>query len=468
MSISNANTSAANINRFQYTATGGETSISGVDSNGATISYIIGKEQVFVNGVLLERTADYTATDGATIALSNALVAGDILEIIAFSAFTVSTAVSAATVANKGDLLVGTSAATVTNLPVGADGSTLVANSSASTGVSWATPSTMANPVINGGFDNWQRGTSIAITYNATFGYTADRFWSSTGFNGTVSRQATGDTTNLPNIQYCARVQRNTGDTNTAAATFVTPLETATTIPFAGKTVTVSFYARAGANYSTSGNGLSFNLITGTGTDQNRFGSYTGEAYPVSGTPTLTTTWQRFAYTGTIASTATEMAVYFRADRTGTAGANDYFDVTGVQIDLGTYTATTAPAFRRSGGTLQGELAACQRYYYREANGSANAIVATAYATSGTIAASYVYLPVQMRAVPTVVDFSTIAFESPGNILTGNITAAVITDKSSVNVASVNVTTSGLTTGQTGWLRYNNSTSAYLGFGAEL
>ena len=100
MSISSANTSSASVYRYRYVAAGGETSISGVDSNGATISYLIGKEQVYYNGALLVRGQDYTATDGSTIGSLTALKAGDTLELITFSAFNLAT-ISGATITNS-------------------------------------------------------------------------------------------------------------------------------------------------------------------------------------------------------------------------------------------------------------------------------------------------------------------------------------------------------------------------------
>jgi hypothetical protein len=54
--------STAAIYRYRFTAAGGETSLSGLDDNGLTLSYLPGKEQVYLNGVLLVRTTDYTAT----------------------------------------------------------------------------------------------------------------------------------------------------------------------------------------------------------------------------------------------------------------------------------------------------------------------------------------------------------------------------------------------------------------------
>jgi len=75
------------------------------------------------------------------------------------------------------------------------------------------------NKIINGDFGIWQRGTSfsLAASTGITSGFSADRWQTATGTNQacTLSRQLTNDTTNLPNIQYCLRYQRNSGQTGT-------------------------------------------------------------------------------------------------------------------------------------------------------------------------------------------------------------------------------------------------------------
>jgi hypothetical protein len=129
--------STADIFRFRYTAAGGETSESGPDDNGLTLSYLPGKEQVYLNGVLLARTSDYTATDGTSITSLAALAASDILEIITFTAFDVSTAIPNTLFDAKGDILVATSADTPGKLTVGTNGYFLKADSSTATGLVW-------------------------------------------------------------------------------------------------------------------------------------------------------------------------------------------------------------------------------------------------------------------------------------------------------------------------------------------
>jgi hypothetical protein len=130
--------STAAIYRYKFTAAGGETSESGADDNGLTLSYIAGKEQVYLNGVLLVRGTDYTASNGTSIASLAALTAGDILEIITFTAFDLATAIDKALFDAKGDILVATAADTPGKLTVGTDGYVLTANSGTATGLSWA------------------------------------------------------------------------------------------------------------------------------------------------------------------------------------------------------------------------------------------------------------------------------------------------------------------------------------------
>ena len=75
----------ANILRWREIAVGGETSLSGLDDLGTTLSYTPGYELVHINGVLQVRGQDYVATTGTTITGLAALAAGDVVDIIAHS-----------------------------------------------------------------------------------------------------------------------------------------------------------------------------------------------------------------------------------------------------------------------------------------------------------------------------------------------------------------------------------------------
>jgi len=69
-------TASYDYSRWTYTATGGETSLSG------GLTYTVNREQVFLNGALLQRGTDYSAVNGTSISiLSGALLAGDMVEV---------------------------------------------------------------------------------------------------------------------------------------------------------------------------------------------------------------------------------------------------------------------------------------------------------------------------------------------------------------------------------------------------
>ena len=320
------------------------------------------------------------------------------------------------------------------------------------------------NGVINGGFDVWQRGTSISISASSNK-YTADRWLCDANANQalTLSRQATSDTTNLPSIQYCLRVQRNSGQTGTGAISPGTPFETVNTIPYAGKTVIFSFYARKGADYSAASSALGFYIYTGTGTDQNPYSGFTGGTQVMSSTATLTTTWQRFTASVTLATSVTQICPFFTFTPTGTAGTNDYFEVTGVQLELG----TTATNFSRNGTTYQGELAACQRYYYAHAVASGEQIGIGTY-NQTTESQSHVKFPVTMRTTPTL---SATTGASNYVIIVSNsndvINSLTIFGASPNAAGLYNSSESSGTAGTAGRMQINNS-SGFLAFVSEL
>ena len=67
--------------RWRKTMTGGETSLSGNDDSSLPLGYTPGYEQLYINGVLMVRGVDYTATTGTTVTGLTALVAGDVVEV---------------------------------------------------------------------------------------------------------------------------------------------------------------------------------------------------------------------------------------------------------------------------------------------------------------------------------------------------------------------------------------------------
>ena len=368
-----------------------------------------------------------------------------------------------AIVTTKGDI--ATYSTAITRLPVGTDGSGLVANSTATSGLSWQEPN-IFNPVINGAFDFWQRGTVATVGTNILTQYVADRWQPYRAVAGaTINRVAAG----LTGFEYAARIQRDSGNTAVDGLYWASSIETSNSVPFAGKTVTFSFYAKAGSNYSSSASGLSARLFTGTGTNQNILGGFTGSVTAVSQTATLTTSWQRFQYTATLDSNVTQIAPYFFYSPVGTAGVNDFFDITGVQIEVG----SIATPFRRTGKSIATELLECQRYYYRiTAEGLTDLISNTGIATTTTSATFPVQLPVQMRVIPTSLDTSTLTLYRISDYVTDTQPTAITFNAANGSnlYGQYTVTVSaGLTAFRPYVLRANPTTGgAFIGFSSEL
>jgi len=82
--------------RFIFTASGGETSVT-LDDAGRGVAYTVGQVDVYLNGVKLVNGTDFTATSGSSITGLSALTASDVVEIVALDAFSPADTVSAST-----------------------------------------------------------------------------------------------------------------------------------------------------------------------------------------------------------------------------------------------------------------------------------------------------------------------------------------------------------------------------------
>ena len=82
--------------RFQFTASGSETTISGSDDNGRTLKFSDGKYvDVYLNGVMLDSANDYNTSTANTIGGLTALTANDYMEIISYDIFSIADVVPA-------------------------------------------------------------------------------------------------------------------------------------------------------------------------------------------------------------------------------------------------------------------------------------------------------------------------------------------------------------------------------------
>lgn len=149
------------------------------------------------------------------------------------------------------------------------------------------------------------------------------------------------------------------------------------------------------------------------------------------------------------------------------AATNNYWQVTGVQLNVG---AVAAPFEFKSFGQ---ELQLCQRYYYRmTSQGSAYNRFAVGQADTTTVAEAMTFFPVTMRTSPTALEQSGTAshygaLNAAGNLVGCN--AVPTFNNANIYCASTTYTVaSGLVAGNASQLLANNTTSAYLGWSAEL
>ena len=139
--------------------------------------------------------------------------------------------------------------------------------------------------------------------------------------------------------------------------------------------------------------------------------------------------------------------------------------ITGVQLEVGTYTSATVPPFRHE--SIGSNLARCQRYYILASNAMSQDVHIGYYYNATTLSIPYVF-PVNMRAAPSA-DMSNgtsyfIFYRNGGSDLLNSVT-----QEASSTVMSLmrdNTTSSG-TGGETGLLRQNNA-SARMAWAAEL
>jgi hypothetical protein len=264
-------------------------------------------------------------------------------------------------------------------------------------------PLSYRNRIINGDMPVWQRGTSFTgITPSlGVIAYTADRWFVAQLIAQSamdVTQQATGAT------KYAIRVQKRSGSTGASRNILGQVVENLNCLDLPGKTVTFSFTARAGANYSGTSNALSVQISTCTTADQSSTsfvnGTAVGQATLLSQDVTLTTSNQRFTITtSAVPSNATNICVLFLENSSASAaGANDWYEISDVQLEVG----SKASAFERRPYGMELGLAA---RYYRGFALYSGAKIASAYGYP-------VFRFPTMRATPTEILFK----DTSGNL----------------------------------------------------
>jgi hypothetical protein len=304
------------------------------------------------------------------------------------------------------------------------------------------------NRLINGAMQTWQRGTSSTTTTSG-WNFLSDR-WAiyCAGASATW-----GQNTSVPTgFQYSLKMQRTAAQTYTNLLYAAQIIETRNCLDLAGQTVTFSFWAKAGANFSAASNNINVYLATGTGTDEGLAafggGTWTGFSAPVNQTQAITTTWTKYSYTVTLGSTVSELGVQVSFTPVGTAGADDALYITGLQVEKG----SQATSFDyRPYGT---ELALCQRYGLGLTAASSGLGSGIWYANTAAI--HQIQLPVTMRASPTLtINTAVLAAYVAGTNILSSAGAATINTNSPTSVEFYTASFSGATAGQGTSVRVN-------------
>ena len=194
------------VTRWSKTPTNGTTTLSGTDDTTNVLAYTPGYEQVFLNGVLLSRGSDYTATTGTSVVLSVATITSDIVEIIAALQVaytdTITTAAAATTYVAKalttttGDIIYASAANTPARLGIGTTGQVL----NVASGIpAWTTASTGALTKISAqtfsGVSSVTFDSVFTSTYKVYFATMTNLIMSTSGQSNFQFRKAGTTTT---------------------------------------------------------------------------------------------------------------------------------------------------------------------------------------------------------------------------------------------------------------------------------
>lgn len=294
----------------------------------------------------------------------------------------------------------------------------------------------------------WQRGTSFSsIAGTAT--YTADR-WAVVANAASAAQFSQSADTTIAGYGDVFKWGRPSGNTDTHAIVVGQALETLDSVRTQGQSVTFSFTAKKGANYSggsltvqvafstTAGNDSAAHLLANSTNWSS--GAASPGGYVINATQTLTGSYVRYQFTGTVPAGCTQLGVVLTWTPTGTAGADDNVYANGFQLEVGN---GATPFEHRD---VEVELALCQRYCY--VLGGTAGIIGTGAATSATAAGFFIPFPTQMRTAPTAISLTTaadLAVYDYTSSLVHAISAAAF-GSASVNSIHVTVTSASMTT----------------------
>jgi hypothetical protein len=366
--------------------------------------------------------------------------------------------------------------ASLVDLKGGTTGQVLAKASNTDMDFVWANDAAGGAPVnknylINGGFAVAQRGTSFTASANNDDAYTLDRWYILSDTNDVID--VTQDTSTVPtNGQFAIALDVETANKKFGIATII---ENKDVIGLVGNTVTFSFKAKVSSTtkldnvkaaivaWSGTADTVTSDIISAwgaEGTNPTLIANATYENSPAN--LSVTTSYATYSVSAAVDTASTKNLILFVWSDVTDTTAGDFLYIAESKLELG----STATAFVYAGGTIQGELAACQRYYQRSTGTAAN----TAYICSGVaISTTRVFLnyasPVTMRTAPSVAQSS--ASIGNGVISNQNITSIAYYSSGSLQQISLDISVgSGLTA--SGIFTLALPQNAYIELNAEL
>ena len=252
------------------------------------------------------------------------------------------------------------------------------------------------NYLLNGAMDVWQRGTTGNMDTAPYYG--PDR-WQVFREGDVVGGSWSQQPTTVPGLLYSVRLQRDSGNSDTAPLTLASSLTSQDADGLAGNFATFSFWARAGSGYTATSRQVVASILTGNGVDGNIQAELTNQSAEVEDTISITTNWARYSITtiNALSSFVTQVGVALTLNPLGTASTNDWIEVTGLQLEPG----DEAQPFLRNQLFPGEEREACQKYYY-VSDPVVYGGLFSGDVTSGSSYSAHYRFPVTMRGTPAI------------------------------------------------------------------
>jgi hypothetical protein len=323
-----------------------------------------------------------------------------------------------------GDLIVGGASGVAARLAVGNNGTVLMADSTATDGVSWHYEADAKNLLVNGAFDWWQAGTSFTVTSAAnptstpTYKYGPDQWYVNNVLGGgtvqgiiTISQLATAVNAGQFNAPYQCKVQITTAPTGTNIGNGCELYQTLDNLTTFGMGLSnsenLSFTCQVTAFNHVNQIGIQFCYATTEVKPTNFIGSEQTFTVNTSGP---TTCIVNGVGVGTSATASGVIGVRIRI--TTVSSGNTYDVNNGFSVGAAMMNTGTAAAINpiRRGITPDQELSLCMRFYEKSYDltttpGAATAVGATVFPVGSQSSSNFSYsvpFKVYKRADPSM------------------------------------------------------------------